>query len=727
MRPRSGRAVTGAVIVAVSMSGLFMSSPAHAETSTTTPLVEDGSYPGAEQILQAQNVRLISGDGHIVLADCSNPPSGDIGLLKVFTTDETIGADGIGRVCFKVNGNTGRLDLQIPGVYEIRGDGQRTGTGHEVTATLTTGPGQDLIVDVDPDGSTQVGLGADPDSPPTTLLQLRTGQGMAAVTGANAAVGKIDIDGRACTGTLIATQWILSAASCFADNPGQPSTLVPGAPTRASQIAFPGHAPVAITHLVPRTDRDLVLGKLATSVTHITPAKLATTVPAAGAAQQTVGYGRTATEWVTDAQHSAAVTVTEVTSTTLTGSTSSGNVCKGDAGGLVHNDNGEITAVLSRGGQSGCLGASPDGTSVVQARVDDIVAWVGVNTWTGVDDRQLVWEAAEGWDSDRASYLAGDFNGDGKTDLAAFYRYEEPGHTGLFTFTGNGTGFADRQLVWEAAEGWDSDRASYLAGDFNGDGKSDLAAFYRYEEPGHTGLFTFTSNGTGFADRQLVWEAAEGWDSDRASYLAGDFNGDGKTDLAAFYRYEEPGHTGLFTFTGNGSGFADRQLVWEAAEGWDSDRASYLAGDFNGDGKSDLAAFYRYEEPGHTGLFTFTSNGTGFADRQLVWEAAEGWDSDRASYLAGDFNGDGKTDLAAFYRYEEPGHTGLFTFTSNGSGFADRQLVWEAAEGWDSDRASYLAGDFNGDGKSDLAAFYRYEEPGHTGLFTFTSNGTRIR
>lgn len=149
------------------------SAPERAVADDAPPsIVEDFSYPGAAQILAQQNVRLLSGDGHILLADCATPPQGDIGLLKVYTTDEQIGADGIGRVCFRVTAPTGLLNLEVPGVYEIRGDGQQTGTGHEVTAELRSDAGEQITVEVDPDGSTQVGLGADPEASPTMLLRL---------------------------------------------------------------------------------------------------------------------------------------------------------------------------------------------------------------------------------------------------------------------------------------------------------------------------------------------------------------------------------------------------------------------------------------------------------------------------------------------------------------------------------------------------------------------------
>jgi hypothetical protein len=133
--------------------------------------VEDFAYPQAAQILAQYNVRLVSGDGGILFADCATPPTGDIGLIKVYSTEE-IGADGLGQVCFKVTKPSGHVEVELPGVYEIRGDGRKTGTGHKTTAILRTEAGQLPPVTVNPSGSTQVGIGADGSNPPTTLLQL---------------------------------------------------------------------------------------------------------------------------------------------------------------------------------------------------------------------------------------------------------------------------------------------------------------------------------------------------------------------------------------------------------------------------------------------------------------------------------------------------------------------------------------------------------------------------
>ncbi|MFY1668879.1 hypothetical protein ACN27G_02810 [Plantactinospora sp. WMMB334] len=137
-----------------------------------TSIVEHFGYPDAAAILASLNVRLVSGDGHILLADCATPPVGNVGVVKVWTTEQ-IGPDAAGLICFRVTAPVGRLVLEVPGVYEIRGDGQQPGHGHPMTAVVTTDSGPATPVTVNPSGSTQVGIGADPNNEPTTLLELR--------------------------------------------------------------------------------------------------------------------------------------------------------------------------------------------------------------------------------------------------------------------------------------------------------------------------------------------------------------------------------------------------------------------------------------------------------------------------------------------------------------------------------------------------------------------------
>ncbi|MEV0388216.1 FG-GAP-like repeat-containing protein [Nonomuraea sp. NPDC050643] len=382
------RWATLGVVAALAASLSVAVGPAPAGASAISPpsLVDDGvhPYPGAAEILAAQNVRLISGDGHILLADCATPAQGDIGLLKVWTTDEAIGADGIGRVCFQVTSSGGVLNLEVPGVFEIRGDGQREGTGHQVTARLRSDDGEQLTVDVDPDGSTQVGLGADPDASPTMLLQLRAGTGLAPGTGEHPAVGKLATVGRECTATLVAPRWALGAASCLAPDPNQPQ-LAEGAPVGATYVAFPGKAATKVDWLSPRPGRDVVLARLAAPIEGITPIPPATAAPT-GVELSAVGHSRTAvtaTDWTSDRQQSARITFTAATPTTLTAAAGP-LVCSGMAGAPVLNG-GKLAAVLSQAGQAGCPDTAGNGGALTAARADDLATWVNAITTTTAD------------------------------------------------------------------------------------------------------------------------------------------------------------------------------------------------------------------------------------------------------------------------------------------------------------------------------------------------------
>jgi hypothetical protein len=165
---------TRLILVAVLIGSAFSTgTPAAAAATEDDPpsIVEDFSYPLAAQIQAQYDVELISGDGGILFADCATPPTGDIGLITVYSTEE-IGAGGLGQICFKVTKASGHVEMEVPGVYEIRGDGRKSGTGHKTTAIVRTEAGQLPPVTVNPSGSTQVGVGVNGDNAPTTLLQL---------------------------------------------------------------------------------------------------------------------------------------------------------------------------------------------------------------------------------------------------------------------------------------------------------------------------------------------------------------------------------------------------------------------------------------------------------------------------------------------------------------------------------------------------------------------------
>ncbi|MFC5645019.1 trypsin-like serine protease [Kitasatospora cinereorecta] len=366
--------------------------PATAADAAPVSVVEDFSYPGAAKILAERGITLKSGDGHIVLADCA---SGS-GLVQLYSRALTPS-----QVCFKVTGQTGYLALEIPQVYNIKGD------DHAIKATLNT-DGKVSSVDVNKNAWTPVGEGSSTGT--TTLLELNATDGLAvSATNAYPAIGAVTVGqagragSRGCSGTLIAPQWVLTAASCFADDVAKPSALAAGAPSRATTVTFTGHAPLTVTRLVPRSDRDLVLARLASPVAEVAPAAVGTAVPAAGQGVKTGGFGRTASEWVPAAAHVGASTVAGVADSSVTVTTADGStVCRGDAGGPVFTEaDGRITVAGVHGlaGQAGCVAETSTLAKVVDARVDDIANWITANT-------------------PRGQRTSADFNGDGRTDLA---------------------------------------------------------------------------------------------------------------------------------------------------------------------------------------------------------------------------------------------------------------------------------------------------------------------
>ena len=67
----------------------------------------------------------------------------------------------------------------------------------------------------------------------------------------------------------------------------------------------------------------------------------------------------------------------------------------------------------------------------------------------------------------------------------------------------------------------------------------------------------------------------------------------------------------------------------------------------------------------------------------------------------GDFNGDGKDDLAKAFTDNGLASMDVDVHLSTGSGFGIQR--WTTRQGGFWDAQQWLAGDFNGDGKDDLA------------------------
>jgi hypothetical protein len=289
--------------------------------------------------------------------------------------------------------------------------------------------------------------------------------------------------------------------------------------------------------------------------------------------------------------------------------------------------------------------------------------------------------------------------------------------------------------VWARQDGG-FDGSRWMPGDFDGDGLGDVGAAWPngFVGPGvqnglairrSTGLgtmpFETTTQWAGLLQpvpgtAEVAWNpGGDGTWVDSSIWVSGDYDGDGRTDVAVVWNDGNAASISVYRAASHGARF-EHSFPWSTRDGGflDAPQVSWLSGDFNGDGLADLVGIWN--DGGYNTFTTRLSNRSAFAP-QGHWLQKSGIHFPNTKWLAGDFDGDGRTDIASA---SESGASAVFSiYRSTGTAFT---LLYQGSPdgGW-GDSVKMTVGDFDADGLSDIAAIWN--DAGHNALVVRKSYG----
>ncbi len=272
------------------------------------------------------------------------------------------------------------------------------------------------------------------------------------------------------------------------------------------------------------------------------------------------------------------------------------------------------------------------------------------------------------------SVVIGDFNGDGRPDIATA---NKPSND-ISVLLQNSDGTFQSAVSYPVG----NSPSSLQVGDVNGDGKLDLVLINSTDNT----LAVLLGNGEGTFQPQLLTT----FPANPQPMIVGDFNGDGKTDVAL--ALAEPSLQGVTYTVGlllsNGNGTFQAAVTYPV----NTAPSALAVGDFNNDGKLDIvSALYGF------GVYVLLGNGDGTF--QAAVNSATSVTRQPPPVLVADFNQDGNLDAVSttLDPNERPNVT---LFLGNGDGTFQVDVI--SLPSLNSSGTPLAAGDLNGDGKPDL-------------------------
>ncbi len=284
--------------------------------------------------------------------------------------------------------------------------------------------------------------------------------------------------------------------------------------------------------------------------------------------------------------------------------------------------------------------------------------------------------------SSPTAMAVGDFNKDGNQDILLNHSF-----SGVEIYFGNGTSgfnfgtYNNNSLKISSA---------VVFGDFNSDGNPDVASSIPNS---NEVLLNFADGSGGLGVNNVFISISVG--TNPSALATGDFNGDGKLDIAC----SNHNSNNVSIRLGNGSGGFTNAADVTVGTGPNS----IAVGDFNSDGKQDIMT----ANDGSSNVSVRLGNGSGgFTGTTTISLFAN------PSFISlGDFNADGKQDFAAVC------NSNNLIFVRYGDGLGNFTGITELSGGYNI--KSIAVGDYNGDGKPDIAT----ASQGTYSVVVFTNNG----
>ncbi|MET8869222.1 FG-GAP and VCBS repeat-containing protein [Nonomuraea sp. NPDC004580] len=327
-----------------------------------------------------------------------------------------------------------------------------------------------------------------------------------------------------------------------------------------------------------------------------------------------------------------------------------------------------------------------------------------------------------------------DFDADGRPDLAVAAPYAHDRAGAVTVMYGSGERV---ELTQDGAEPGDAFGSALAVGDFNGDRCADLAVgvseeFTGERVPGGDGngvVQVYDGSPRGLVPGRELALAKPSSDRFGAALAAGDLDGDGRDELiVGAPSHRSGGQVTVYGLKGRKPVAISQKTSWvrQRAAVTDQWGAALATGDLDGDGKDELVVGAPSDSVRQDGQGSVTVIDVRSRRARLLTQATPGihgaeekWDGFGAALATGDFNGDGRADLAIGVpgegitenqRAMDYGDGAVDVLYGSGGGLrTDRTEAWSqnSLDGrpryYDRFGTALAAADLNGDGVDELA------------------------